>query len=67
MITLFGQTFAITDPEVLVLGGAALILLIFLALILRTAGRSATMAEPLMREIGWLAQRVQNLGDGQER
>ncbi|RGP36204.1 DNA recombination protein RmuC [Pseudotabrizicola alkalilacus] len=67
MMTLFGQTFAITDPEVLILGGAALFLVLFLALILRAAGRSATMAAPLMREMGWLSQRVQQLGDGQER
>lgn len=67
MITLFGQTFAPTDPEVLLLGGILLLLLVFLALILRAAGRSATLAAPVMRELGWLSQRVQQLGDGQER
>jgi DNA recombination protein RmuC len=67
MITLFGQTFQWNDPEVLLLGGVALVLLGFLILILRSAGRSATMAEPLMREVSWLASRLQQLGDGQER
>jgi DNA recombination protein RmuC len=67
MITLFGQTYAWNAPEVLLIGAAVLVLLALLVLILRAAGRSATMAEPLMREIGWLGQRVQQLGDGQER
>jgi len=67
MITLFGQTYAWNAPEVLILAGAALLLIGLLILILRAAGRSATMAAPLMREIGWLGQRVQALGEGQER
>jgi DNA recombination protein RmuC len=67
MITLFGQTYAWNDPEVLVLGGLVVVLLGFLVLILRSVSRSATAAEPLMREIGWLSSRIQSLGDGQER
>ena len=67
MITLFGQTFAWNDPEVLIPGAVAAGLLVLLVLILRAAGRSATMAEPLMREMSWLSSRVQHLGDGQER
>ena len=67
MITLFGQTYPWNAPEVLLIGGAAFLLMLFLLLILRAAGRSAQMADPLMREIGWLSQRVQQLGDGQER
>lgn len=67
MINLFGQTYAWNAPEVLVIGGALLGLLGLLILILRAAGRSATMAAPLMREMGWLGQRVQMLSDGQER
>lgn len=67
MITLFGQTYAWNDPEVLVLGGLVTVLLGFLVLILRSVSRSATAAEPLMREIGWLSSRLQQLGDGQER
>ena len=67
MITLFGQTYAWNAPEVLLIAAAALLLVALLILILRAAGRSATMAEPLMREMGWLGQRVQQLGEGQER
>ena len=67
MITLFGQTYQWNDPEVLLLGGVAIALLGLLLLILRSTSRSATAAEPLMREIGWLASRIQSLGDGQER
>jgi DNA recombination protein RmuC len=67
MITLFGQTYAWNAPEILLIGGALLLLAFLLILILRAAGRSATMVAPLMREIGWLGQRVQALGEGQER
>ena len=67
MITLFGQTFRWNDPEMLLLAGVAVVLLGFLLLILRSTSRSATAAEPLMREIGWLSSRLQHLGDGQER
>lgn len=67
MISLFGQTYAWNAPEVLIMGAVVVLLVALLVLILRAAGRSATMAEPLMREIGWLGQRVQQLGDGQER
>ena len=67
MISLFGQTFAWNAPEVLVLAGAAFVLLVFLYLILRAAGRSAQAADPMLREMGWLSQRVQGLADGQER
>lgn len=67
MITLFGQTYQWNDPEILLLGGVAIVLLGFLILILRSVSRSATAAEPLMREIGWLASRLQQLGDGQQQ
>jgi DNA recombination protein RmuC len=67
MITFFGQTYQWNDPEILLLGGVAIALLALLLLILRSVSRSATAAEPLMREIGWLSSRIQQLGDGQER
>jgi DNA recombination protein RmuC len=67
MITLFDQTYAWNAPEVLLIGGAVFLLAGLLILILRAAGRSATMAAPLMREMGWLGQRVQSLSEGQER
>jgi DNA recombination protein RmuC len=49
------------------LAGAAAVVLLILILTLRAAGRSARMAEPMLRELGWLGQRVQMLSDGQER
>ena len=67
MITLFGQSYAWNAPEILMLAGIAAVLLVFFILILRASGRSADMAAPLMRELGWLGQRVQLLGEGQER
>jgi DNA recombination protein RmuC len=67
MITLFGQTFSWNDPEILIIGGSILTLVLLLVLILRAAGRSGDMAAPLMAELGWMSQRVQALSDGQER
>ena len=67
MITLFGQTYEWNDPEVLLVGGLGLGLVLLLILILRSVSRSATAAEPLMREIGWLSSRMQQLGDGQQQ
>ncbi len=67
MITLFGQSYAWNAPEILLIAGATLLLAGLLILILRAAGRSANMTAPLMREMGWLGQRVQALGEGQER
>ena len=64
MITLFGVSYAWSSPEMLVVGGIALAVFLLLFLILRAAGRES---EPLMRELGWLASRVQGLSDGQER
>ncbi len=67
MITLFGYSYAWNAPEVLVIAGLIAVVLGTLLLILRSAGRSARATEPLLREMGWLGQRVQALGDGQER
>jgi DNA recombination protein RmuC len=64
MITLFGVSYAWNSPEVLTIVGVVVVLVVLLLLILRAAGRES---EPLMRELGWLAQRVQGLSDGQER
>jgi DNA recombination protein RmuC len=54
------------DPIWLAAGAAALVLAILL-LTLRSAARAGRMAEPMLRELGWLGQRVQMLSDGQER
>ena len=64
MITLFGQSYAWNAPEVLLIGGALAVLAVLLVMILRATGKAS---DPLMRELGWLAQRVQGLSDGQER
>ena len=64
MITLFGQSYAWNAPEVLLIGGALIVLAVLLVMILRATGKAS---DPLMRELGWLAQRVQGLSDGQER
>lgn len=52
------------DPVVLVAGGILALVVLLLVLILRASGRSAA---PLVRELGWLGQRVQALAEGQER
>lgn len=54
------------EPWMIAAGVAALVVLL-LILTLRAAGRSAQMTEPMLRELGWLGQRVQSLSDGQER
>ncbi len=67
MITLFGQTYQWNDPEILLLGGVALAFIALLLLILRSVSRSASAAEPLAREVAWLASRMQQIGDGQQQ
>jgi len=67
MITLFGQTYPWTAPEILIPAGALFVLALALILILRAARRSAQSAEPLLRELMFMGQRVQSLSDGQER
>lgn len=66
MITINGQGYALTDWQVLA-ALAAVVLVVLLVLTLRAAARAARLAEPLRNDMGWLAQRVQALGDGQER
>ncbi len=67
MMTLFGQSYAWNSPEVLLVGGLLVLLVGLLLLTLRSAGRSARSAEPLLREMSWMSQRVQSLSEGQER
>jgi DNA recombination protein RmuC len=67
MITIGTYSFRWDDPLVLAIAAGAAIVLLFLIFILRATGRAASMAEPLMREMGWMANRVQALSDGQER
>ncbi len=67
MITIGAYSFRWDDPIALAIAAAALVIIVFLWLILRASGRSASMAEPLLREMNWLSHRVQALSDGQER
>lgn len=64
MISLFGQAYSWTAPEVLVPGAVLFAVLVMLALVLRASGRVQPL---LMQEMSWLAQRVQGLSEGQER
>ena len=70
MITVFGHSYAFDDPVVIAaIAGAAFVILLFTLLILtlRSAGRSARMAEPLMYQMTTLGGRVQSLSDGQQQ
>lgn len=67
IVSLGDMRLDLADPLVLAVGGALAVLLLILLLTLRAAGRSAKMAEPLLREVAWMADRVQSLSDGQER
>jgi DNA recombination protein RmuC len=67
MITIGPYAFRWDDPLTLAIAAGTTIVLLFLWLILRASGRSASMAEPLLREVTYLTHRVQALSDGQER
>ena len=67
MITIGPYEFRWDDPLTLAIAGAAALVMLFLVLILRAAGRSAKAAEPLTQQMVQLAWRVQALSDGQER
>ncbi|WP_102225935.1 DNA recombination protein RmuC [Acidimangrovimonas sediminis] len=67
MTQVSAQMFDFSDPRVLIGAGTLALLVILLLLVLRAAGRSAQAAQPLMREMEWMSQRVQSLADGQER
>jgi DNA recombination protein RmuC len=70
MITVGTYAFAFSDPLVLLaLAGAALLALLFVLLIvtMRAAGRSASLAQPVLAQLGSLGQRVQMLSDGQQQ
>ena len=60
-------TLDLNDPLTLVLIGIGALVFIMLFLTLRSASRSANLAVPLAHQMQSLGQRVQALGDGQER
>ena len=55
------------DPTTQLIIGAGLIILLLLLLSLRAVSRLTTAAEPLSHQMNALGQRVQALGEGQER
>ncbi len=70
MIEILGQSYGFDDPLVLMaLGGAALVLLLFVLLIvtMRAAARTARLAEPVLRNLDALGGRVQAVSDGQHQ
>ena len=66
MITVNDTVYHWSDPLVLGLL-AGFLALVLMLLILRAAARSARMAEPVLQQMAWMGQRVQSLGEGQER
>ena len=64
MISLFGQSFAWSAPEVLIPTVILFLVLGLLVMVLRASGRAAPQ---LMQEMSWISQRVQGLSEGQER
>ena len=64
------MTIDLEDPFVLaaIAGGLAFLLIfVLLIVVIRAAGRSARMTEPLANQMGMLGQRVQSLSDGQQQ
>lgn len=57
----------LNDPLTLILLGIGALVFLMLFLTLRSASRSANLAVPLAHQMQSLGQRVQALGDGQER
>ncbi|NBO21229.1 MAG: DNA recombination protein RmuC [Rhodobacteraceae bacterium] len=67
MMTLGPFSIDLNNPATLAVLGAGVVVLVMLMAILRVAGRSAQMAEPILRELEWMTNRVQSLSEGQER
>ena len=56
-----------SDPLVLIVLGGTGFLFLLLLMAVRASMRTAKLAEPLAHQMGALGQRVQALGEGQER
>ncbi|MBC7144535.1 MAG: DNA recombination protein RmuC [Thioclava marina] len=70
MIQIGDMTLNLNDPLTLGLlaGAAALVIVLFLMIaILRAAGRQTRAMDPMIGQMNLLAQRVQNLSDGQQQ
>ena len=60
-------TLNFSDPLVLIVLGGTGFLFLLLLMVVRASMRTAKIAEPLAHQMGALGQRVQALGEGQER
>jgi DNA recombination protein RmuC len=60
-------TLNFSDPLVLIVLGGTGFLFLLLLMVVRASMRTAKLAEPLAHQMGALGQRVQALGEGQER
>ncbi|UWQ07562.1 DNA recombination protein RmuC [Aliiroseovarius crassostreae] len=67
MIEIGEFSLPLTHPLVLAAAGVVALILILLMLSLRRAGQSARVGEDLARQMHWLGQNVQQLGQGQEQ
>ncbi|WP_319824987.1 DNA recombination protein RmuC [Thalassovita sp.] len=70
MITIGGQSYALTDPSVIAVlagAGATVLVLVLLVMTARASARSARMTAPLAQQMHMLGQRVQMLSDGQQQ
>ncbi|NRP13686.1 hypothetical protein XMM379_001632 [Aliiroseovarius sp. xm-m-379] len=67
MIEIGEFSLPLTHPLVLAAAGVVALILVLLMLSLRRAGQSARMGEDLARQMHWLGQNVQQLGQGQEQ
>ena len=70
MIQIGSHTFDLNDPLTLAAltgAGVMLVILILLVVTVRSAGRSARMADPILRQMADLGSRVQGLSDGQHQ
>ena len=70
MIEIGGQTYAFSDPVVILtlIGGfAVLLLFVLLFMAVRRAGQSARLVAPLYQQMGFFGQQVQTLSDGQHQ
>ncbi|UWQ10669.1 DNA recombination protein RmuC [Aliiroseovarius crassostreae] len=67
MIEIGEFSLPLTHPLVLAAAGVVALILVLLMLSLRRAGQSARVGEDLARQMHWLGQNVQQLGQGQEQ
>nr|NIM08461.1 DNA recombination protein RmuC [Planctomycetales bacterium]NIN77069.1 DNA recombination protein RmuC [Planctomycetales bacterium]NIP71294.1 DNA recombination protein RmuC [Planctomycetales bacterium] len=67
MIQIGETTLNLNDPLVLGAGAVIALVLILLVMIVKRAGKSADLAEPLIYQMDQLGKRVESLSDGQQQ